>query len=246
MSQKIFIIPPTTASSDTVFKFNFETKEVAQGSSRPVSKAVCVVAEGGNGHVIYKFGQDIECEIDVMGSHIDDLGLGDCPVGVHVWEGNYRCNTYHTMDGTDYDSEPIGTFRDPTVQEWDDIRCGVNPWTSRDNVQVLDDIPQLTEEESKVDWGLQLQGDCVAQCLNCVRQGKQSAWGHQCSCGDICLLMDSSRIREAQREYENSIENNIAAMTEMNEVVEAEFVHICECGGEKAGTTHSTWCPKHE
>jgi len=31
-----------------------------------------------------------------------------------------------------------------------------------------------------------------------------------------------------------------------NFVIEVTLVALCECGGEKVGTTHSTWCPKYD
>ena len=51
--------------------------------------SLVVVASTGHGAgVVLWYAGSICFEFDAVGSaHLDDYGLDDCPIGIHVWEG---------------------------------------------------------------------------------------------------------------------------------------------------------------
>ncbi len=44
---------------------------------------------------------------------------------------------------------------------------------------------------------LEMIGDCIAQCIECIRQGKD---GYTCTCGKEAYIMDYARIQETKRQ----------------------------------------------
>ncbi len=102
-------------------------------ASKLPSKAVVAMGETGPGAVLWYVGDDLFNEIDEAGNKTpEDLGLGDAPEGISIWEGVYVWSpgTYeHPYDG---DSYPSGKFRAPTDDEWAAIRSGKSPWESEE------------------------------------------------------------------------------------------------------------------
>jgi len=93
------------------------------------SKAV-IANVGGDGVVLWYVGGHLDYEINEAGMGVDlcNLGLDDAPEGLSVWEGKYIGHKHETMDGTEYETECVGEFRDPTEDEWELIRQNVCPW----------------------------------------------------------------------------------------------------------------------
>ena len=52
--------------------------------------------------------------------------------------------------------------------------------------------PEMLTREHSMYW---LEGDCIAQCLNCIRAGHEN--GYACKCGKPQWTMDSDAIRKA-------------------------------------------------
>lgn len=110
---------------------------IVQGSPPPESpynfedpsKAV-VANYGGDGVVVWYTGGHLDYEINEagMGVWLADLGLDDAPDGISVWEGRYIGTQHDTIDGTEYDTECVGEFRDPTPEEWARIQKNECPW----------------------------------------------------------------------------------------------------------------------
>lgn len=148
-----------------------------------------------------------------------------------------------------------------------------------------------------------LEGDCVAQCLNCVWLGFE---GYTCTCGSPMMSMDSDRIRKEKENGEAGRQQSMKkcsacraglplgsgryhydkgdltipcthnpntgeAYDQSTGVAQtrklktkwsiidvqsmppgANLIFVgepqlkCECGGDRANTTHSDWCPKGE
>jgi len=88
-----------------------------------------VVARGDHGGCVVWCSDDsmIEFEISASGNQLDDLGLGDAPEGISIWEGEYAYRTYDTANGIEHYTEPVGVFRPPTAEEWVAIMAGMNP-----------------------------------------------------------------------------------------------------------------------
>ena len=88
------------------------------------SKAL-IACNNGVGCVLYHTGAHIDAVFNETGTHcLADLGLDDAPDGLSVWEGKLHGRTIQTMDGTEYESELRGTFRDLTTAEWQGLRDG--------------------------------------------------------------------------------------------------------------------------
>jgi len=93
------------------------------------SKAV-IANVGGVGVVLWYTGGHLDYEINEsgMGVQLDNLGLDDAPEGLSIWEGKYIGTKHETMDGTEYETEVSGEFRDPNDEEWAAIRRNCCPW----------------------------------------------------------------------------------------------------------------------
>lgn len=107
-------------------KFDLTAKHEGPDFSKP-SRAVLANADG-TGVVLWAVGVHIEEEISNAGRQLSDLGLDDAPDGISVWEGVWNGFERHTPDGSEYDSEARGAFREPTEAEWESIRKGECPW----------------------------------------------------------------------------------------------------------------------
>lgn len=94
------------------------------------SRVVAVNTDGGRGVALWHTSDsDIAFEIEQTSHLLDDLGLDDAPVGISIWEGSYvwRPGGYECpQDGS---TDPVGSFRAPTDEEWQAIREGRNPWS---------------------------------------------------------------------------------------------------------------------
>jgi hypothetical protein len=92
------------------------------------SKAV--IANGkDHGCVLYYLGRSIAAEIEDAGlSELSDLGLDDAPRGISIWEGVYVFTPGSFEYPAEGDSNPSGSFRPPTDDEWTAIRQGHCPW----------------------------------------------------------------------------------------------------------------------
>lgn len=89
------------------------------------SRAV-VCNNGKQGILLYYVGAAISGEVEEAGLwHLDELGLDDAPVGITIWEGDYR------FDGTD-NTYPEGAFRSLTPDEWASVQAGREPWNRAD------------------------------------------------------------------------------------------------------------------
>jgi hypothetical protein len=96
------------------------------------SRALIGCDGDGNGALLAWIGESLEYEIDGIGKALADLGLDDAPEGLSIWEGTYVGRRYDTMDGTEYETEVQGTFRDLTDEEWDALKRGDDPWNPDD------------------------------------------------------------------------------------------------------------------
>jgi len=93
--------------------------------------SLAVVACDANGHgcVLWTAGPHVSSLTDEAGvSDLSDLGLDDAPEGISIWEGIIKTVHTHTPDANEYDSWLEGSFRKPTIEEWDSIRRGECPW----------------------------------------------------------------------------------------------------------------------
>ena len=95
--------------------------------SKP-SKAVVVVGEAG-GCVLFSAGPHLDSLMHDAGlSDLSDLGLDDAPDGISIWEGVVKGRRYETVDGYEYESDTVGSFRAPTDEEWASLRRNECPW----------------------------------------------------------------------------------------------------------------------
>lgn len=96
----------------------------------------------GHGAVLWTAGPHLRMELEEIGlSELDELGLGDAPFGISIWEGKVVYNTFHGLDGPQCETETVGTFRRPTPVEWLALVANVCPW-------------------SELDWGLPAEEVC--------------------------------------------------------------------------------------
>ena len=87
------------------------------------SLAVIASDGKGNGAVLFAAGPYVRMEVEETGlSTLEDLGLGDAPLGVSVWVGRYH---YNGLDGDSL--EVRGRFREPSYLEWGAIKRGKCP-----------------------------------------------------------------------------------------------------------------------
>ena len=97
------------------------------------SKAVIAFSDY-HGCVLWTAGPHLDSFITEGGScdlSFNDLGL-DPPEGISVWEGVIETEHIHTQDINEYDSRLVGSFREPTDDEWAAIRRGKCPWDESD------------------------------------------------------------------------------------------------------------------
>lgn len=93
------------------------------------SRAVVACDESGGGAVLWYVGADLVVEIEEHGlRQLCDLGLDDAPRGITVWEGRYVCTGRGGSEDCDAGTQPEGTFRPPTSEEWAAIMQGRTPW----------------------------------------------------------------------------------------------------------------------
>lgn len=84
-----------------------------------------------HGCVLWTAGPHLDSFITEGGLSFIDLGL-DPPEGISVWEGVIETERIHTQDINEYDSRLVGSFREPTDDEWTAIRRGKCPWDESD------------------------------------------------------------------------------------------------------------------
>ena len=85
-------------------------------------------AGAGVGCILWPRGTSLLYEMrECSCSSPEDLGLGDAPHGISVWEGRFVANTDAHPD-RDPLTQPRGQFRRPTDAEWEAIREGRAPW----------------------------------------------------------------------------------------------------------------------
>ena len=109
------------------------------------SKAVVASDGKGAGAVLWSIGVHVNFAIAELGfMDLGDLGLDDCPLGIHIWEGHSE--TRHSDDGEDDWLELVGKFRQPTLDEWEKIKNNTCPWP--DNKP----LHPLNEKASGPNW----------------------------------------------------------------------------------------------
>lgn len=93
----------------------------------PEKPSRALIASSGldNGFVMEFVGQDLDTKITCVGTDTMDLGLGDAPEGLSIWEGRY---VFVPHD----DVEPRGVFRDLTYEEWNQLRDHGELWDPQD------------------------------------------------------------------------------------------------------------------
>ena len=96
--------------------------------SKP-SLAVVACDEDENALVLWAVGGHIKMEQEEVGLWTaEELGLTPPKPGIWVWEGKYVWSPgpwEHPQDG---DMNPVGEWREPYEDEWENIKCGTNPW----------------------------------------------------------------------------------------------------------------------
>lgn len=111
---------------------NFNPKQQFEEGFDPSeeqSKAVVARDEKGVGCILWWTGEHLRCEIDAGFYDLSDLGLDDAPHGISIWEGiyvYYSGSWENELEGGG--SDPKGTFRSPTDDEWGAIKAGRSPW----------------------------------------------------------------------------------------------------------------------
>jgi len=94
-------------------------------------KSCAVVATDGKGHdvLLHAFGPAFDWHIEQYGFEAGSICLdGYTEPGIWVFEGTCGSVRHETMDGTDYDLESDGVWREPTEDEWSLIQQGECPW----------------------------------------------------------------------------------------------------------------------
>lgn len=113
------------------------------------SRAVVAMSDDeSSGCVLWWVGSALHYEIKDAGMKtLEDLGLQEAPVGISIWEGQYRSvQCGNPSGGYDYESEPVGAFRAPTDEEWAAIRSGTEPWDEKEwwvTKEVVDEARRL-------------------------------------------------------------------------------------------------------
>jgi hypothetical protein len=90
------------------------------------SKAVVVNAGGGDGVVLWYEGAHMAIEVVREGPYLDGLGLENAPHGISVWEGKYV--PVEDQAPFEYETKPVGMFREPYPDEWAAILKNEPPW----------------------------------------------------------------------------------------------------------------------
>src|SRR3954463_10666831 len=86
---------------------------------RPFVPSKALVANmSGTGCVLDYVGDAISWHIQEYSAQLDEIGLDDAPDGLSVWEGSMGSVKHEGPDGTDWDFEVNGKFRDLTPEEW--------------------------------------------------------------------------------------------------------------------------------
>jgi len=94
-------------------------------------KSCAVVATDGNGNdiLLHAFGPAFDWHLGQYGFTCDAICLdGHTEPGVWVFEGSCGSVRHETMDGTEWDLEASGDWREPTEEEWDLIKENECPW----------------------------------------------------------------------------------------------------------------------
>ena len=93
------------------------------------SKAVIACDGVSHGCVLWTAGPHVDSMINEAGvSDLDNLGLGDAPEGISIWEGGIMSVHHNTPDANEYEWWLDGRFRAPTDEEWESIRRNECPW----------------------------------------------------------------------------------------------------------------------
>lgn len=89
-----------------------------------------IAAKDGKGCILSHDGDGIEADIDSLGvGDLGDHGLDDAPDGLSIWEGRLDAWVSHSPEnGTDYEAQLEGKFRDLTEREWFLLRNTGTPW----------------------------------------------------------------------------------------------------------------------
>lgn len=82
----------------------------------------------GTGIVIYVSDSTFSEALDSVSWKLDDVGLDDAPDGISVWEGVMQ-TIWVTKEESDFVLK--GTFRQPTIEEWNHLASGNNPWVKK-------------------------------------------------------------------------------------------------------------------
>lgn len=106
-------------------------KEDVFDYSKPSKAVLC--SNGRTGIILYYVGATLSFEVEEMGlTFLEDLGLGNAPKGISIWEGDYKWYPGSWEYSTDGDYIPEGKFRQPTEEEWSDIKQNKCPWDEKD------------------------------------------------------------------------------------------------------------------
>lgn len=87
-----------------------------------------LIAAEGEGLVLQYTGSSISWHIGEFSRQLDDLGLGDAPDGLSIWEGEMGSYRHRTADGDDWDFEANGKFRPLTPEELATFAAGNALW----------------------------------------------------------------------------------------------------------------------
>jgi hypothetical protein len=96
---------------------------VCRGTGVHPTKALALVASDGDGHgAVLEHNGALYYDLEENGiKDLEELGLGEAPDGLSVFEGRYTGGGYNSYNG-DYDDVYLGgTFRELTRADWDAI-----------------------------------------------------------------------------------------------------------------------------
>lgn len=105
-----------------------------------------IASDGNDGCVIFTVGPHVKFDIKEsgLGNKLSDLGLDTAPAGISIWEGK-TAGGGRAPEGDYDDTYLVGTFRDPTDQEWWAIKRGECPWN--ETRWMLDTVAPVLQEK---------------------------------------------------------------------------------------------------
>lgn len=209
--------------------FSFEIKKADKPSDDPrnwdkPSKALIASDGEGNGCILFHCGPHIEEEINAVGRDLTSLGLDDCPKGLRVWEGRWSIITTPSSPNgpEEYDTEAKGEFRKPNDGEWYCIKNGLKLWDEKEWLK-----NEEPEEEKSPDNDSKIWGPGFLERAWRQPVPPKITWHDPYN----KIVLDGYWLVDPP-------EKAIDIVVQRTDVKPPQ----CDCGGERAKTTHSDWC----